>query len=178
MDSRTNGLSGVVKPLPVRTALLLLILLLLAPSGLPGDYFPYRPRRLTFEFAVPFDDATAPKLTPAKLTITTQPDENGRYPLGFGFARLATFQLELGRQRVAIPHEILRDAGSLDLRSLDLYWVGMRHFVTFNRPTSAPGERPDRVKFVFDAGVLSDYRLNEDSQRGRFPNSFAPTKPK
>jgi hypothetical protein len=170
----------------VKAALFTLLISALALTATAGDYFPYRPKRLTYEFAVPFDGAAAPKLPTAKLTVTTRPDADGRYPSGMGVAPLASVEVELGKERLSVPKQLLQDIGPLDLNTLDFYWVGGRYYVALSRKSAAEGGRPERIEFIFRDGILVDLWFDRTSQRDKHPKVFEgttrfrpePTKPK
>ncbi len=156
----------------MKPALYTLLISTLALTATAGDYFPYRPKQLTYEFAVPFDDPGAPKLPPAKLTITTQPDADGRFPYRIGTALLASIEIELGREHLSVPKQLLRDIGPLDLNTLDFYWVGGRYYVALSRKAAADDAQPERVTFVFQDGFLVDLWLANKSQRDKHPKVF------
>src|SRR5687768_11539449 len=107
----------------MRILLPYLLILACGSVAVAGDYFSYRPKKLTYEFASPFDDPASPKLPPAKLHITTQPDEKGRYWVEIKSAPLASIEVELGKKRLNVPKQLLSDLGPLDLNTLDFYWV-------------------------------------------------------
>jgi hypothetical protein len=140
---------------------------------------------LVYEFAVPFDDPGAPKLPPAKLTVTTAPDETGHYPL-IPSATLASIEVELGKHRLHVPPTVLRDVGPLDLGTLDFFWVGLNYYVAISRKRPDQVTRPERIEFVFADGALKDVRFDYKSQRERYPKLFnagsaatpSPSKPK
>jgi hypothetical protein len=161
----------------VKTALSIILISALALKAAAGDYFPYRAKRLTYEFAVPFDSPNAPKLPTAKLTVTTQPDAEGRYPFGIGVAPLASIEVELGKQLLSVPKQLLSELGPLDLDSLDFYWVGGRYYVALSRKASDPAAQPERVEFVFRDGLLVDFWLARKSLRDKHPKLFQGTTP-
>jgi len=160
-----------IAPHSVRTALYFLLVTALALSVTAGDYFPYRPRCFTYEFAAPFDSPHAPKLPAAKLTITAQPDEEGRYPLHLGVASLASIEVELGKERLSVPKKHLRDLGRFNLNTLDFYWVGGSYHVALSR-VNAIGLQPERVEFIFRDGAFVDLWVANKSQRYKHPTVF------
>lgn len=155
----------------MRTELYILLVSALALSATAGDYFPYRPRRFTYEFAAPFDDPHSPKLPAAKLTITAEPDAKGRYPLHLGAASLASIEVELGREHLSVPKKLLRDLGPFNLNTLEFYWVGTSYYVGLSR-ASAPDLQPEHVEFVFRDGAF----VRTVTNRNKFQSDTA--KPK
>lgn len=146
--------------------------ILTASSILAGDHFSYRPKSLAYDFATPFDNPGEPKLPTAKLTITTRVDEEGQYR-GMEDALLGSIEVELGKQRLLVPTQILRDLGAYDLGSIDFYWVGRRYYIVISRKRSDPVIPPTRTEFVFKDGALVDVWVNDGwgnkSLRKRYP---------
>lgn len=160
----------------MNTARFPILLLLLALTAEAGDQFSYRPKRLTYDLASPFDDPTAQKLPPAKLTIATQPDAAGHFNLDTRSAPLTSIEVELGKERLSVPKQLLNDIGPFDLHTIDFYWVGGRYYVAICRERPADG-RQEALDFVFRDGKLVDLYFSGTSQRDKYPKVFQGTTP-
>lgn len=156
------------------TALGLILLIWCCSLCLAGDYFAYRAKKVTYEFATPFDDESSPKLSDAKVTITTQPEPWEKRLGNNNRTLLGDVSIAIGEHKLSIPKTILKDMDRVSLMTLDFYWVNGIHYFSISSHVEGMNKDIHTREFIITIkdGTLIDYQRGKKSQKDKFPEIF------
>jgi len=105
--------------------MLLALILSTASTKATDSGYPYRPKRLVFEFASPFIEPYDEKVPDAKVIVEARQDSAGHFLSDdLHYTQIASIDVIIGKQTLSVPKTLLRDLGEADLTTVLFVWGG------------------------------------------------------
>ena len=143
----------------------------IAATVIAGDGELFPPKRVSVVFDNPVPGREF-KFREAKLSVELRPTAPGESVTDFGYARLTSLVIELGKELLTAPDVVLRDFSHVNLSQLKFTSFNGRYYLSFSANW---GNNYGDVRLIWRNGKLDDVEVEmpvRSSVKSHYPEVF------